>query len=112
MLVDELGHSVGDEAGESDGEIQQAASQRLVLDCAARQAAADGGDVPVNGVVDEEALVSILGLCLRSLQEPWIHTTTPIGKEIAQDLHLSKATIKTRYFPSSPSCRWTTAPRR
>lgn len=39
MLVGELGRSVGDEAGESDGEIRSAASQRHALGCAARHAA-------------------------------------------------------------------------
>jgi hypothetical protein len=62
MLVDELGYSVGDDAREADGEIERAAPQRLVLDLAARQAAADGRDVPVNGVVSEDPPVVVADL--------------------------------------------------
>jgi hypothetical protein len=60
VLVDELGHSVGDDAGKVERQIERASPEHVVLELMIGQAVANHGDIALYGVVGEETLALVV----------------------------------------------------
>src|SRR5262249_19313843 len=59
VLLDEVGHRVGNDGGETDGEVEWAAEQGVVFELASGRATADGSDIGIDGVVGYDALAFV-----------------------------------------------------